>query len=190
MGSISIAHSHPGEAVRQPKQVIVSHIRHPTSAIRLVITSMAFLAGSAVTAVSQDLGPTSFRDSLVMRQIAYRTPCPRVVPPAWSLVDSTLGRSPRCSLVEAAARAIAQYHKARAPREGPADPWNPLCVRVVVGRNTGSTGLPGDWMVLFDLSPNYPAYVVIDRQTGDVGAVMVSYGQPAGDMPRCLARRG
>jgi hypothetical protein len=57
-----------------------------------------------------------------------------------------------------------------------------------VGRNTGTTGLPGDWLVLFDLSPEYTAHVVIDRQTGDVGAVRVSYGQPATDMPRCLVR--
>ena len=168
----------------------MSHIPHPTSAIQFLIAALAFVSGWSRIAASQDIGPVTFRDSLVMRQIVYRTPCPMVVPAAWSLVDSTLGRSPRCSLVEAAARAITQYHQLRAPRAGPADPWNPLCVRVVVGRNTGTTGLPGDWLVLFDLSPDYTANVVIDRQTGDVGAVRVSYGQPAENIPRCLERRG
>lgn len=168
----------------------MSDIRHPPSAIRLVIATMAFTALLTRVADCQDIGPTTFRDSLVMRQLAYRMPCPLVVPRAWSLVDSTLGRPPRCSLVEAAARAISQFHQARAPRAGPADPWNPLCVRVVVGRNTGSTGLPGDWLVVFDLSPDYTAHVVIDRQNGDVGAVRMSYGQPPGDLPPCLARRG
>src|SRR5688572_26257887 len=104
VGSHSIAHPDEVEAVGHPKQVIVSYIRHSIAAIRLVITAIAFLAASPATAVGQDLGPTSFRDSLVMRQIAYRAPCPAVVPRAWTLVDSTLGRGLRCSLVEAAAR--------------------------------------------------------------------------------------
>ena len=168
----------------------MSRISDATSIVRSALTAVTLLVGWSSMASSQDIGPTTFRDSLVMRQIAYRTPCPLVVPRAWSLVDSTLGRNPRCSLVEAAARAISQYHQARVPRGGPADPWNPLCVRVVVGRNTGSTGLPGDWLVVFDLSPDYTAYVVIDRQNGDVGAVTMSYGQPPGDLPLCLPRRG
>lgn len=190
MGPHAVTHTDAGEEIGRspPEKLILSHFPHPTSHIRWLIAAMWFLTGPAGIAAAQDIGPTSFRDSLVMRQIAYRTPCPLVVPRVWSLVDSTLGRNPRCSLVEAAARAISQYHQARAPREGPADPWNPLCVRVVVGHNTGTTGLPGDWLVLFDLSPDYTAHVVIDRQTGDVGAVRMSYGQPAADMPRCLAR--
>jgi hypothetical protein len=90
--------------------------------------------------------------------------------------------------VELAARAISQYHQLRPPRTGPADPWNPLCVRIVVGKNTGSTGLPGDWLVMFDLAADNPAYVVIDRQSGEVGAVMVGRGPP-GDMPPCIGRK-
>jgi hypothetical protein len=68
------------------------------------------------------------------------------------------------------------------------DPWKPLCVRVVVARNTGSTGLPGDWMVVFDLTPENRANVVIDRQSGSVGGVMVGPGVPGDTMPRCLER--
>jgi hypothetical protein len=56
---------------------------------------------------------------------------------------------------------------------------------VIVGRNTGSTGLPGDWLVLFDLAADLPAYVVIDRQTGDVGLTLVGREQLV-DRPRCL----
>jgi hypothetical protein len=67
------------------------------------------------------------------------------------------------------------------------DPWKPLCARVVVARNTGSTGLPGDWMVVFDLTTDSRAHVVIDRQSGSVGGVMIGYG-PTGDMPKCLER--
>ena len=190
MGPDAITHADASKEIGVLReQFIVSQISRLSSPIRFLI-GLGALVGTALEVRAQDIGPVSFRDSLVMRQIAYRTPCPLVVPPAWSHVDSTLGRGPRCSLVESAARAIAQYHQARAPRVGPADPWNPLCVRIVVGRNTGSTGLPGDWLVLFDLSPEYAAQVVIDRQTGEVGGVMVSYGEPAGDMPRCLSRHG
>lgn len=148
-----------------------------------------FVVASGIPGIgwSQDIGPLSFRDSLVMRQLAFRAPCPVPVPKAWTLVDTTLGTAPRCSLVEAAARAISQYHQLRPPRTGPADPWNPLCVRVVVGRNTGSTGLPGDWLVIFDLAVDNPAFVVIDRQSGDVGTVMVGR-RPPGDSPSCIAR--
>jgi hypothetical protein len=165
----------------------VSDIRPPTSAIQKVIGAAACLLCAAGTAHAQDIGPTSFRDSLVMRQIAFRAPCPIPVPKAWSLVDRTLAYGARCSMVEMAARAIAQFHRLRAPLPGPADPWNPLCVRIVVGRNTGSTGLPGDWLVIFDLAVDNPAYVVIDRQSGDVGAVMVGRGPP-GDVPNCAGK--
>ena len=153
------------------------------SAIRLTMCAIAFAPFVSGVAGAQDIGPVTFRDSLVMRQIAYRAPCPVPVPRVWSLVDSTLARGPRCSLVEIAARSIAQYHQIRPPQTGPSDPWNPLCVRVVVGRNTGSTGLPGDWLVIFDLGIDRTAHVVIDRQTGEVGALMIGSG-PSGS-PAC-----
>ena len=129
----------------------------------------------------------TFRDSLVMRQMLYRAPCPAPVPPAWSRVDSTLGRPPRCAIVETAARAIAEYMRIRPPMQA-MDPWKPLCARVVVGTNTGSTGLPGDWMVVFDLTLDNSAHVVIDRQSGAVGGVMMGYGSPDDKMPKCLER--
>lgn len=157
------------------------------SPIGLLVAVVAVVTRAPATG-AQDIGPTSFRDSLVMRQVAFRAPCPVPVPKAWTLIDSTLGSGPRCSLVEFAARAIAQYHQLRPPRTGPADPWNPLCVRIVVARNTGSTGLPGDWLVMFDLAADSPAYVVIDRQSGEVGAVMVGRGPP-GDVPSCMGRQ-
>lgn len=161
----------------------------PVSHFRPLVRAALLLAIVAPVGVAQDIGPVTFRDSLVMRQIAFRAPCPVPVPRAWGLVDPTLLQSPRCNLVEVAARAIQQFHQVRPPRFGPADPWNPLCARVVVGRNTGSTGLPGDWLVIFDLAPDHPAYVVIDRQTGDVGLTLVGLGQ-VGDRPRCLKREG
>jgi hypothetical protein len=68
---------------------------------------------------------------------------------------------------------------------GKADPWNPHCARVVVAQNTGSTGLPGDWRVLFDLDVDRYAWVIIDRQSGMIGAVMVGTG-PFGSVPRCM----
>jgi hypothetical protein len=68
------------------------------------------------------------------------------------------------------------------------DPWKPLCARVVVARNTGSTGLPGDWMVVFDLTTDSRAHVVIDRQSGSVGGVMIGYGPTGDNMPKCLER--
>ena len=157
------------------------------SPLGLLVAVVAMVTTAPATG-AQDIGPISFRDSLVMRQVAFRAPCPVPVPGAWTRVDSTLGSGPRCSLVELATRAIAEYHQLRPPRTGPADPWKPFCVRVVVGRNTGSTGLPGDWLVLFDLAADYPAYVVIDRQSGEVGAVMVGRGPPA-DVPSCMGRK-
>lgn len=144
----------------------------------LVITSSAVFA--------QGIGPVTFRDSLVMRQMIYRTPCPDPVPPAWSSVDSTLGRRPRCAIVETAAQALLPWANSD-PRRA-IDPWNPLCVRVVVANNTGSTGLPGDWMVIFDLSSDSRARIVIDRQSGAVASIQTSRGPVAvGDQqPTCL----
>jgi hypothetical protein len=126
----------------------------PTSAFCILHSALCilFLASSALGAQSQNIGPVTFRDSLVMRQLVFRAPCPDPVPRAWTQADSTLGRPPRCNLVEAAARAIYDYYTDRPPRTGPVDPWNPMCVRIVVARNTGSTGLPGDWLVMFDLA--------------------------------------
>lgn len=163
----------------------MSFIFHLSSPIQLTVRAMVCVPFMSMVAGAQDIGPVTFRDSLVMRQMMYKTPCPTPVPRAWSLVDSTLGRLPRCTLVETAARAIAEFQKVRAPVTGPADPWNPLCVRVVVGENTGSTGLPGDWLVVFDLAINSPAWVVIDRQSGEVGNVSFGYGLPDG-RPRCM----
>jgi len=157
------------------------------SPVWLLARTIVLLALVNVFAGAQDIGPVTFRDSLVMRQMVYRTPCPTPVPRAWGMVDPTLGRLPRCSLVETAARAISQFQQMRPPVTGPADPWNPLCVRVVVGRNTGSTGLPGDWLVVFDLAVNQHAWVVIDRQSGEVGNVSFGYGS-ADDRPKCMAR--
>lgn len=157
------------------------------SPVRFLARTIVLLALVSMVAGAQDIGPVTFRDSLVMRQMVYRTPCPTPVPRAWSMVDSTLGRLPRCSLVETAARAISQFQQMRPPVTGPADPWNPLCVRVVVGRNTGSTGLPGDWLVVFDLAVNHQAWVVIDRQSGEVGNVSFGYGSPD-ERPRCMGR--
>jgi hypothetical protein len=167
-----------------PARRFVTTSRSPGLAGALVgvFVGIAVLANAAW---AQGIGPVTFRDSLVMRQIAYRAPCPDPVPAAWSRADSTLGRRPRCSLVEVAARAISLFQQRRSLASGPADPWNPLCVRVIVGRNTGSTGLPGDWLVLFDLAADLPAYVVIDRQSGDVGLTLVGREQLV-DRPRCL----
>ena len=119
-----------------------------------------------------------------MRQVAYRAPCPSPVPTTWTLADSTLGSGLRCSLVEWAVRALeAQLAQRPATR---ADPRNPLCVRVVVARNTGTTGLPGDWLVLFELAPDLPAHVMIDRQTGAVALVLVGRGESvSGLLPSC-----
>ena len=158
-----------------------------TSAFCILHSALCILlfAPRALGAQSSDIGPVTFRDSLVMRQLVYRAPCPDPVPRAWSLVDSTLGRPPRCNLVEVAARAIAELIAARPPRSGTNDPWDPLCVRVLVARNTGSTGLPGDWLVVFDLTTDNTAYVMIDRQSGSVGSVMTGYGS-RGDAPKCL----
>ena len=135
-------------------------------------------------AQGQDIGPVTFRDSLVMRQIIFRAPCPNPIPKGWTLVDSTLGRPPRCNLLETAARAVAQFSQYR-PQTSLGDPRNPLCARILVGKNTGSTGLPGDWLVLFDLTPDRPAWVVIDRQTGDIGLTLLGHGQVP-ERPRCL----
>ena len=119
-----------------------------------------------------------------MRQVAYRAPCPSPVPKTWTLADSTLGSGLRCSLVEWAVRALeAQLAQRPATR---ADPRNPLCVRVVVARNAGTTGLPGDWLVLFELAPDLPAHVMIDRQTGAVALVLVGRGESvSGLLPSC-----
>ena len=121
--------------------------------------------------------PPTLRDTLVMRLVAFRAPCPAPAPAAWSMLDSTLGTGLRCSLVEAAARALSQRLRTRPEaRYRDADPWRPLCVRLVELQNTGSTGLPGDWMVVFDLTPALSADVIIDRQSGSLMAGMVGDG--------------
>lgn len=151
-----------------------------------VLAAVVTLGSTAGRAAAQDDIVLSFRDSLVIRQVAYRAPCPQPAPRAWSLVDSTIGRSWKCSLVEAAARAITQFQGLRPQTAGASDPWNPLCVRLVAARNTGSTGLPGDWLVMFDLQVNMPAWVLLDRQTGSVARVAIGHGQMPSGTPRCL----
>ena len=143
------------------------------------------IAGSA-----QDVGPVTFRDSLVMRQVAYRAPCPSPVPKNWTLVDQTLGSGLRCSLVEWAVRALEAQLEQRPSLKTRVDPRNPLCVRVVVAKNTGSTGLLGDWIVVFDLGPDLPAHVMIDRQTGGVVVGIVGRMESATEVPPCLPKSG
>jgi hypothetical protein len=94
----------------------------------------------------------------------------------------------RCSLVEAAARVLEQQLEQRPALRSRADPRNPLCVRVVVATNTGSTGLPGDWLVLFDLAPELSARVMIDRQTGGIVTGIVGRPDTTGNTPPCIAK--
>lgn len=188
MGSNALAHTDARQALSRPGGGrIVSHIGHPTSAIRLLTGTLGCLVSAFGTAAAQDIGPLSFRDSLVMRQVAYRAPCPVPAPKAWTLIDSTLGTGLRCSLVEAAVRALEIELQRRPALRERGDPHHPLCVRVVVRNNTGSTGLPGDWLVVFDLAADLPAYVMIDRQEGSVAFGMVGRGPP-GEMPSCLGK--
>lgn len=147
-----------------------------------------FLLLSPIAASAQDIGPVSFRDSLVMRQVAYRAPCPSPVPPSWTLVDRTLGSGVRCSLVESAVRALEAQLEQRPSLRTRADPRNPLCVRVVVAKNTGSTGLLGDWLVVFDLTPDLPAHVMIDRQSGGVVLGVLGRQESAAEVPACTGR--
>lgn len=167
----------------------MSHISRLTSQVHAVVSTVLALGASPGVAAAQDIGPISFRDSLVMRQVAFRAPCPSPVPKAWTLVDSTLGSGLRCSLVEAGARAIELQLSQRPALRARADPRNPLCVRVYVANNMGSTGLPGDWMVVFELAPEIPAYALIDRQTGSVAYAVVGLAGPDAQMPSCPDKR-
>jgi hypothetical protein len=154
---------------------------------RHVLVGMFLLAPAVIGA--QEIGPVSFRDSLVMRQVAYRAPCPSPVPASWTLADSTLGSGLRCSLVEWAVRALEAQLEQRPSLKARTDPRNPLCVRVVVASNTGATGLLGDWTVVFDLSHDTPAYVMIDRQTGGVAMAIIGRDQAFSDLlPVCTKR--
>ena len=156
--------------------------------MRFWIVGVGVLAIPAVGLQSQDVGPISFRDSLVMAQVARRAPCPEPVPRTWTMVDSTLGSGLRCSLVEVAVRALELQFEQRPSLRQRGSPRNPLCVRVVVRNNMGSTGLPGDWLVVFDLAADVPAYVMLDRQDGSV--VFGIVGRTAsGEMPSCLPSR-
>jgi hypothetical protein len=139
---------------------------------------------------AQDIGPVSFRDSLVMRRVAILAPCPSSVPRSWTLVDKTLGSGLRCSLVEAAVRALEVQLEQRPSLRTRGDPRNPLCVRIVVAQNTGSTGLLGDWIVVFDMGPGLPAHVMIDRQTGGVVLGIVGAMDTASKIPPCVATSG
>lgn len=160
-------------------------VRPRPSAILLGRGAALTLGFAASAAGAQDIGPVSFRDSLVMRQVAFRAPCPAPVPRSWTLVDSTLANALRCSLVEAGVRALEFQLQQRPALRQRANPRNPLCVRVYVANNMGSTGLPGDWMVVFELAPDLPAYVLIDRQSGSVVAAVVGRSEPDAPMPSC-----
>ena len=153
-----------------------------------LLVGVVLLAPTAAGA--QEIGPVSFRDSLVMRQVAYRAPCPSPAPKRWTLVDSTLGSGLRCSLVEWAVRNLEAQLEQRPALRARADPRNPLCVRVVVAKNTGTTGLPGDWIVVFDLGPDLPAHVMIDRQTGGIMVGIVGRAEWSADVPACVTRSG
>ena len=195
MGSDAITHVDPRQALIATRRRVwaVSMTMCVTNddvrrwAYRLRVTFIAAGVSFAPDTVSaQEIGPVTFRDSLVMRQLAFRTPCPSPIPRAWSMVDTTLGQSPRCTLLEVAARAIARYLQARPQADG-GDPWTPLCVRVIVRRNSETTALPLDWWVVFDLTADTPAWVVIDRHTGEIGMTVVGKDLVR-DWPRCLAR--
>jgi hypothetical protein len=138
---------------------------------------------------AQDIGPVSFRDSLVMRRVAMLAPCPARVPSSWTLMDNTLGRGVRCSLVEASVRTLEQQWQQRPYLRESGNPRNPLCVRVVVANNTGSTGLLGDWLVMLDLAPNVTARVMIDRQTGGIVSGIVGRPDTTGRTPSCVAKK-
>ena len=163
----------------------MSDVRRLPSAFRMARRVTLALGFTAGVAGGQSIGPISFRDSLVMRQVAFRAPCPTPVPKSWTLVDSTLGSGLRCSLVEAGVRAIEIQLQQRPGLRLRGDPRNPLCVRVYVANNMGSTGLPGDWMVVFELGPDFPAYVLIDRQTGATALAVVGRSEPDAMMPSC-----
>ena len=152
-----------------------------------LIAAAIFLA--PVAGDAQDLGPVSFRDSLVMRRVSLLAPCPTPVPSGWTLVDRTLGSGVRCSLVEAAARAVEQQLEQRPSLRARGNPRTPLCVRVVVAENTGSTGLLGDWLVVFDLGPELSARVMIDRQTGGIVTGIVGRPDTSGNTQPCIAKR-
>jgi hypothetical protein len=141
-----------------------------------------------VAASAQDIGPVSFRDSLVMRRVALLAPCPTPVPASWTVVDKTLGSGVRCSLVEASVRALEQQGEQRPSLRENGNPRNPLCVRVVVANNTGSTGLPGDWLVILDLAPDVTARVMIDRQTGGIVSGIVGRPDSSGKTPPCIGK--
>ena len=153
-----------------------------------VVVILFVLAIRAAPLHAQDIGPSSFRDSLVMQQVARRAPCPASVPRTWTAMDSTLGTGLRCSLVEAAVRALEVQLAQRPSLRQRGDPRNPLCVRIVVRNNTGTTGLPGDWMVVMDLADDVPAYVMVDRQTGAVVLGIVGRTNAPSDMPSCVPR--
>ena len=130
---------------------------------------------------SQGIGPVTFRDSLVMRQMVYRTPCPVPVPRAWSAGGQHPGAS--ASMQPGGNRRSGDRavpaDQAR-PQPGSGDPWNPLCVRVVVGGIRDRPGLPGDWMVVFDLTVDRPGVrrhrpAVRQRRRGTA-----SHGPPIG----------
>lgn len=146
------------------------------------------LSLAPVAVHAQDIGPVSFRDSLVMRRVALLAPCPTPVPPSWTLVDKTLGSGVRCSLVEASVRALEQQWEQRPYLRENGNPRNPLCVRVVVANNTGSTGLLGDWLVMLDLAPDVTARVMIDRQTGGIVSGIVGRPDTTGKTPSCVAK--
>jgi len=184
VGSNTVTHADARAAIIGVR-VRRTPVPRPPSPVSLLFAVSAFVAPSSGIG-AQDIGPVSFRDSLVMRQVAFRAPCPVPAPKAWTLMDSTLGSGLRCSLVEAAARALDLELARRPALRLRGDPRNPLCVRVVVANNMGSTGLPGDWLVVFDLAFDLPAWVMIDRQDGSV--VMGIVGRTSGDMPACVVK--
>jgi hypothetical protein len=169
--------------VEKPSAVVTAIPLIPMNALA---ASILFLAPVALHA--QDIGPASFRDSLVMRRVALLAPCPTTVPSSWTLVDRTLGSGLRCSLVEAAVRSLEQQWEQRPSLRANGHPRNPLCVRVVVAENTGSTGLLGDWLVLFDLATEVTARVMIDRQMGGIVSAIVVNPDTSSKTPPCIAK--
>ena len=182
MGSDAFIHADASPALGDASEAAVSPVTRLPSPVSVWLVLTVLLAGPAP---AQDIGPISFRDSLVMRQVAFRAPCPASVPKIWTAIDTTLGSGLRCSLVEAGVRAIEEQLQQRPSLRQRGNPRNPLCVRVVVRNNMGSTGLPGDWLVVFDLGPELPAYVMIDRQSGQV--VIGIVGRTTGEMPKCVS---
>ena len=124
----------------------------------------------------------ALRDQELLSEYARAYPCPRVVPAAWIRADSSLARSPFCSVVAVAAARLASSPDSMLRWIGTHAVCTPIIQIVYDDMSDGSSGAV--WVVRFVVDSGVIADVSFNRVTGNV-TIRQSRKRPDDRTPLC-----